>query len=94
MENGLATYFFSTQEAIVSVTLGPNVNAFFEFLTAHPDRWVFWNVGAPNVRYSMHFLALDNSDLKRRCSLFLISSSSLVTLIFVSGLKGQCHEIF
>jgi hypothetical protein len=33
VENGPATNFFSTQDAIVSVTFAPNRNAFFEFFT-------------------------------------------------------------
>jgi hypothetical protein len=32
VENGPAMNFFSTQDAIVSVTFAPNRNAFFEFL--------------------------------------------------------------
>jgi hypothetical protein len=62
VENEPATKFFSTQEAIVSVTLEPYVIAFLEFFTVHPGRLDFWNAGAPSVKYSIHFCTLFSSD--------------------------------
>ncbi len=89
VENGPATNFFSTQDAIVSVTLAPNRNAFFEFLTQQLGRGWVWKAGAPLDRYSTHLMALDSSDLSKRCLFASISSDSLAVSIFVSGLGGR-----
>jgi hypothetical protein len=89
VENGPATNFFSTQDAIVSVTLAPNRKAFFEFFTQQPGRGRVWKAGAPLDRYSTHLMALDSSDLSKRCLFSSISSDSLAVSIFVSGLGGR-----
>ncbi len=89
VENGPAPNFFSTQNAIVSVTLAPNRNAFFEFFTQQPGNGWCWKAGAPLVRYSTHFLALASSDLSKRCLFSSINSYSMIVSIFVSGLDGR-----
>ncbi len=89
VENGPATNFFSTQDAIVSVTLAPNRNAFFEFFTQQPGNGRSWKAGAPLDRYSTHLLALVSSDLSKRCLFSSINSDSLTVFIFVSGLGGR-----
>jgi hypothetical protein len=89
VENGPATNFFSTQEAIVSVTFAANRNAFFEFFTQQPGSGRSWKAGAPVVRKSTHFLALASSDFSKRCLFSSISSDSLTVFILVSGLDGR-----
>ncbi len=85
VENGPATNFFSTHEAILSVTLWPCKNAIVEFLTAQPGIQADWKEGAPDDRYSTHFIARFSSDLSIRCLLFSIIFSRFAMTIFVSG---------
>ncbi len=89
VENGPATNFFSTHEAIVSVTLWPCRRAMAEFFTVQPGKWADWKEGAPVERYSMHLFARPSSDFNSRCLLFSINSFSLTMEIFVSGWSGS-----
>ncbi len=85
---GPATNFFKTQEAIVSVTLEPWIMAFAEFFMKQAPRFSDWKAGAPVVRYSMLFVALLTSDVRRSFELLSTSEARALMLMLVSGWGG------
>jgi hypothetical protein len=77
--NGPATKPFLIQEAIESVTSGPNIRDALEFFTKHGPRVTFWNEGAPIDKYSKHFSARASSVLVKAC--LTLSTQALSLLV-------------